>query len=204
MKTILALTMTALLAFAGDSPNFTLGNGVPDTAYTTIIHYTNGNADYLCKALSTQNVSTITVSSITNASPGVMTATAHGFYYDVGVTQHILVYITGATGGWSTLNGLKMLVPTSANAMAIYSTAGVAFNTGAFGTFVGQTIVVSTRAPKATSSYWAVSPIVYDASGNATILAWAAKPNTGQSGIAQLTGGTTGYVFPCSAPNVYE
>jgi len=200
--TILFVSALALLA-QSDSPNVTISNSAPNVAYTQILAYDTGVLTYICKALSTQPVvSTITVSTISNANPGVATATSHGFYYASGATQKILVFISGATSGWSTLNGFKILTPTSTGAFSIQTTAGVNFNTSGFGSFSGQTIVVSTRAPKLTSAVWSIQDFQSE-SGNPTIIDNPVKVPTGTT-IQSLSGGISSYSFPCSAPAIHQ
>lgn len=195
MRIFLAIVLTAA-AFA--QSNVTISSLPQETAITTIIHYTAGVADYTCKAKSTQDpAATITVSTVSNASAGIMTATAHGLYFATGVTQIALVFISGATGGWTGINGFHLVTPTSANALSIN------VDTSGFGAYGAQSIVVTTRAPKVTASIWSVSPIVSDASGNATIIAWEVPvPTTGT--LANLVGGQTALRFPCAAPSSYQ
>lgn len=199
----LILSAVALRA-QSDSPNFTMSNGVPDTAYTTILAYSGTDLSYLCKALSTQpgNPGTITVSSISNANPGVVTATSHGFYYSATSKQKILVYISGATGGWATLNGLKVFTPASSGSFTITTTAGTNFNTSGFGAWGAQSVVVSTRAPKTTSLIWSVQ--VFGTESNLpTLIANPVTPGS-QSGIAGLTGGSTAFKSACALPNIFQ
>lgn len=198
-KLILRATLVATLGCVCLSAqnNVVVSNHNQDAAETTIIHYTANVADYICKAKSTQDISTISVSTVSNANPGVATATAHGLYFATGVTQKVLVFVSGATTGWTGINGFHVITPTSANAFSFD------VDTSGYGSFAGQTIVVSTRAPKATASVWSVNPIVSDGSGNPTILAWAVVVPTSGT-LANLTGGQTGYRFPCALPTSYE
>ncbi len=191
----LLLLLTPALVWA--QSNVIISSLPPQDAVTTIIHYTAGVADYTCKALSSQSTSTIAVTTVSNANPGIMTATAHGLYFATGVTQVALVFISGATGGWATLNGFHLVTPTSANALSIN------VDTSGFGAWGAQSIVMSTRVPKATASVWSVSPIVSDAGGNPTIIAWTVPvPSSGT--LSNLVGGQTSMKFPCAAPSSYQ
>lgn len=197
--TLLVLTVAVLFG-QSDSPNVTLSPGPPVIGYTTILHYSGTTVDYTCTARSTQEiVKTVTISTVSNANPGSMTATSHGFYYASGVTQKILVFISGATGGWAPINGLHILTPTSANALALD------VDTTAYGAWGSQVVVVSTRAPKATDTVWTVKSFVYDGSGNLTITANAVRkaPGNGTT-IQDLSGGSTQRQFACAAPASYQ
>lgn len=191
---IFALSAASLVAQEGAAVR--ISPAAISDAYTKIIHYTAGVADYTCLALSSQfNVSTITVSAISNANPGSMTATAHGFYFATGVTQKFLVFISGLTGSWTPLNGMHVLTPTSANALA------TDVDTTGFGALTG-TIVVTTKAPQVTAKVWQVQALVADGSGQITILAWPV--NVSGSTLSDLTGGTTAFRFACTAPPAYQ
>lgn len=193
MKIIFLLAFSALVAFAQSLAQCEQHQ----VACTQIIHYTANIADYICWAPSGQPSSTITVSAISNANTGVMTATAHGFYYASGVTQKIVVFISGLNGNWTPLNGLHVLIPASANSF----TTDV--DTTAFGAVTG-TIVVTTKAPRATSRIWSVQSLVADGSGNQTILSFAANSVSVTGTLSDLTSGTTGFVFACAAPASYQ
>lgn len=204
MKTLFLLLVPIFCFAQADSAIVTISGGNPNLGYTTIIHYTSNVADYVCKAVSTQPLdpinSYVTVTAISNANPGVMTAASHGFYYATGVTQKFVAYISGLTGNWTPLNGLHVLTPASSG------TLNTDVDTTSFGSLTG-TIVVQTRAPKATAKVWAVQALVSDASGNLTISAWSVPTTgtgSGQSGIASLTGGSPAFKFPCSAPGAYQ
>jgi hypothetical protein len=189
----------ASVCFA-QSQNVRISQSPADDAFTVITHFTAGNPDYVCKARSTQNISVVTVSAISNANPGIMTATGHGFYYNSSgpVAQHFAAFISGLTGNWLPLNGLHTLYASSADAL----TTDV--DTSTFGAVTG-TIVVSTRAPNTKAKVWAVQSLGFDGSSpaNPVLQAWAA-PLTGST-IAALNGGTTAYAFACTAaPTTYQ
>lgn len=201
--TLFLATAFALLA-QSDSPNYTQSNGAPNMAYTRIFGYSGTNIIYICKALSAQpQTSTITVTSISNANPGVVSAAAHGFYYESGVTQKILVFISGATGMWSTLNGFKVLVPASTGTFTILTTAGANFNTSGFGAWGAQSITVTTRAPKITDSVWSVENYSNDGSNLLKIIDNAVLAPTSSS-LSKLGGGSTQFGFPCAAPTIHQ
>lgn len=195
MKIILALLAfaSALLAQEGAPMRISLAP-VPQ-ALTVITHYTNSNPDYICTALSTQDIKPITVSAVSNANTGVMTATAHGFYFATGVTQKIVAFISGLTGNWTPLNGLHVLTPTSANALS------TDVNTTTFGAVTG-TILVQTRAPASTAKIWAVEVLVYDSNNNPTIVGWPV-PTTGST-LGSLQGGQTSFAFACAMPAAFQ
>jgi hypothetical protein len=190
------LFVSALLAQEGQQTR--ISPAPVDQAFTTITHFTGSLPDYVCKARSTQDVATITVSAISNANPGVMTATAHGFYFDAGNTgnvQKFVVFISGLTGNWTPLNGIQVVFASSANALT------TAVNTTAFGAVTG-TPVVSTRAPKATANVWSVSVTAYDSNNNPRMVMWPV-PTTGTT-LQNLQGGQTSFAFPCAVPTAYQ
>lgn len=202
MKVLIVSLIFAGLAFAQGTSNpinVKIAADPGGEAITVITHYTSGNPDYICRAKSQQqDVSTITVSAISNANTGVMTATSHGFYYATGTTQKLVVFISGLTGNWTPLNGFHVLTPADANSL----TTDV--DTTTFGAVTG-TPAVSTRAPRATAKVWSVQVIVYDTTttpANPVIQAWAALA-TGAS-LVDLKGGSTAYAFACAMPAAYE
>jgi hypothetical protein len=194
----LMIPLFAIAAWAQEGQPVSISPAPVPQAFTTITHYTSGNPDRVCKARSTQDVFTITTSAISNANPGVITATAHGFYYDSGntsVVQKFVVFISGLTGSWAPLNGLQVVFASSANALT--STV----NTTAYGAVTG-TAVVSSRAPRVTASIWSVLTTVYDSSNNPTITAWPV-PTTGAT-LGNLQGGQTSFAFPCAAQSAVQ
>jgi hypothetical protein len=195
---LVLLSFLAVTVLAQEGAPIRISPAPVSEAYTQILHYTANIADYTCLALSSQpgTPSTITVSAISNANPGSMTATAHGFYFATGVTQKFAVWISGLTGNWTPLNGVHVLTPTAANALA------TDVDTTTFGAVTG-TIVVSTRAPKVTDKVWSVQPLVSDGSGNLTIIAWPVITSSITS-LATLTGGTNAFKFACTAPTSYQ
>ena len=166
-------------------------------AYTTVLHYTANVLDYTCTARSLQKQSQITVSTVSNANPGSFTATAHGIYYSAsGVTAKAVVFISGATGGWTGINGTFVATPTSANAFTI------PVDTSSFGSFSGQSITVTTRAPLVTQAIWSVKSLVSDASGNPVLIAYRSDSST--SSLGTLGSGSTSMSATCTAPGSYQ
>lgn len=200
MRYLFALLISSVSVLSQTVP-VTISPAPPPIAYTTINHFTGSNLDYSCKANATQNPSTITVSAISNAAPASATATAHGFYFATSVTQKIVVFISGLSGNWAPLNGFKIMVPTSANAMNILNTDGTNFDSSTFGAVTG-TGVFTTRAPRATDKVWSVATYVYDASGNQTLTLWPV-PTSGTT-LQDLRGGQTAFVSACAAPVAVE
>lgn len=206
MKALIIFVLVAgsLLA-QSDSSNVQLSNGVPNVAYTRIFAYSGTNISYICTALSSQpTVLPIFVTNVTLASPAVATVSNHGYYFATGITQKILVYISGATGAWINLNGLKIFTPITTGAFNITNTDGTNFDSSGMGTWATQSISTSTRAPRAASSVWSVQKMIYN-SDNVLVLAMnPVRVNTTQTGIASLSGGITGFSFPCQDPTIYQ
>lgn len=197
MKTLLLLIAIAAFINAQTAAPVSLSQAPAPGGLTTVTHYTaSGNPDYICKAASTQDPTRITVSAITNANPGVMTATAHGLFFQSGVSApKAVVFVSGLSGNWTPLNGMHVVTPASANSL----TTDVDSTT--FGAVTG-TIVVSTRAPKVTSAYWSLQAIAYDTNGNPVYSGWVA-PTTGTI-LPQLRGGQNAFSFACAAPGSFE
>lgn len=153
---------------------------------------------YRCIAPSrSTTLNTITVSTVSNANPGSMTATTHGFDYQSGATITLLAFISGFTGGWTGLNGTHVLTPSSANAL----TTDV--DTSGFGAFGAQTPTITTRAVKTTSLAWAIKAFVYDVSGNNIWSGWAAGAKDANSTNDGPLGGQTQYNFACASRTTY-
>lgn len=170
MKFFLTLVMLASAALAQD-------------AIQSIYFYTAGGyLEYVCEARSSTqgpaSVNSVTVSSVSNASPAVVTATAHGFDYQSLATVTPIVKITGASGGWAGLNGVWIATPTGAN------TFTVPVDTSGFGTFSGQSITVTTYAARTTSAVWRVRKYVYNASNQLIFSGYgAASAGAGSSAL---------------------
>ena len=116
---------------------------VPPQAVTFMMY--PGTTSYLCRAYSMQaTASTITVTSWSNASPTVATATAHGlgdYATSASLVPNPVVYITGASGSWANLNGAPVATVLSAD------TFSIPFDASAAGT-APTTITVTTQAPR--------------------------------------------------------
>lgn len=167
-----------------------------DNSYTVILHYTGTNLDYTCTAQSLQPATQIAVTTVSNANPGSVTATAHGFYYSAsGVTAKGVVFISGATGMWTPINGTHIVTPTSANAL------NLDVDTSTFGSFSGQAVVMTTKAPLTTKNVWSVQSLVPDASGNTVFLAWRASAAT--TTLGDLGSGST-RPTTCVAPTAFQ
>lgn len=186
MKRLISLLLFAVAAFAQTNSDLPL---------QTLKYYTAGGyLEYVCEARSvtqgSTQANTVTVTSISNANPGVVTATAHGFDYPSAATTNPIVKITGATGNWTGINGVWRATITSANAFTI------PVDTSAFGTFTGQTITVTSYAPRTTAAVWRVKKYVYDGSNREIFSGWAQTPAGAGSG--DLKGGTNTFTNICS------
>lgn len=167
-------------------------------AYTQILHYTGAVLDYICTAQALQNPAQITVSTISNANPGIATATTHGMYFlPPGTTgARVVVFISGATGGWTGINGTHTTIPVDAD----HFTFGV--DTTAFGSFSGQSIIVTTKAPLTTKPIWTVQSFVSDTNNNPVFIAYRVDPTT--TTLGTLGSGTTRPGSACTAPSAYQ
>lgn len=196
MRNILAILLGSCCVLLAQQ-EVKLSQQPENVAYSEILHYTGTVLDYICTAQALQNPSQITVTTISNASPAAVTATAHGIYYSAaGVVAKPVIFISGATGGWTGLNGTWVATPTSANAFTI------PVDTSAFGTFSGQSIVVTTRAPLTTKAIWTVQAFVSDASNNPVFIAYKSDSTT--TTLGTLGGGSTRPNALCAAPGSYQ
>lgn len=193
---ILCVSIAVIGLSQGQSVRF--GEQPADLGEQTINVYSSNLLVYQCKAPSrSPTLNTITITTVSNANPGIMTATAHGFDYPSQATVTILVYISGFTGGWTGLNGLHVLTPSSANAL----TTDV--DTSGFGAFGAQTPTVVTYANKTTALTWAIKKFVYDGSNNYLFSGWAAGAVDATATSGQLTGGQTQHNFACASRTTY-
>lgn len=191
-----ALLLLAALCFGQDGQQVNISQSPPYKAYSTITYYTGTNATITCQAPSwispNKATQTVTVSTVSNANPGSFTATAHGFgdYASHGATITPVVIITGATGGWTGINGVWKATVTSANAFTI------PVDTSGFGSFSGQSITVKTTAPRWNTAVWSIFQQFYDGSNNAITLAYASSP--AGAGSTTEVGGTPAQTLTCS------
>lgn len=165
-------------------------------AYTQVLVYSGTSVSYICTAQALQNPSQISVSTISNANPGTATATGHGIFYNANGTAKAVVFISGAVGMWAPINGTHVVTPTSANAF------NLDVDTTGFGSFAGQTIIVTTRAPLITKAIWTVQKFVNDSSGNPIFIAYRADSTT--TTLGTLGSGTTRPSSTCADPTAYQ
>lgn len=194
LLTLSALLVCALMA-QSDSPTSTLSLGDANVAYQNIYDPAGGTSTvYHCKARSIQNVQTLpTISAATNASPAVLTITAHAFDFQTVATTKPIITITGGTGNWAAINGTWTFTPTSANA------GSIPVDSTTFGALTG-TFVVTTRAPRTTGLYWSIIHTVTDGSGNTVWTGWAADPTRPNTSV----GGSPSYSFACASRTLYS
>lgn len=197
MKRLIASLLASVWVLSAQT-EVKLSQQPENIAYTQILVYSGTNVSYICTAQSLQNPSQIAVSTISNANPGVVTATAHGMYFlPPGTTgARVVVFISGATGGWASINGTHATIPVDAD----HFTFGV--DTTAFGSFSGQSIIVTTKAPLTTKSIWTVQSFVSDASGNPVFIAYRADATT--TSLGTLGSGSSRPNGTCTAPTAYQ
>lgn len=166
MKThLIALLCGAVLALAQ----------TPAPLQTLMYYDGSSRLEYICSALATQvSPSTITVSTVSNASPASVSAASHGFDYQSGATIFPLVTVTGGTGNWAAFNGTWAVTPTSANAFT------VAVDTSGFGAITG-TLVFTTLSPRTTLGQWTITRYRYSAAGAISIETARVAPGVGVS-----------------------
>lgn len=136
--------------------------GPPAEAWTEVCSKdANSNLEYRGRARCRQPVSTVTVTTASNANPCVITATAHGLQDRNSVT------ISGFAGNWAAANGTHTITWVDANSFSI------AVDSSAFGAFGAQAPVVTTSAPRLTAACWAIERLFYDAGNFNTRSTWA-------------------------------
>lgn len=151
----------------------------PDTKSTQqLLYYSSTNLIYLCEALAVQPNRALVVSSITNATPAVITFTAAhniGDYTNLGATVNGIIKITNSPAGWTGLNGTFIAIVASA------TTLSVAVDSTSFGT-LDTVPTVTTTAPSNAFGIWSIRKFFYDGSNNLITSAWLAVQ--GQNTIA--------------------
>src|ERR1017187_1216749 len=153
MKKLFRLVLFAV-SFAGAQSSVLKSDGPPFNFYSKL-SFVSGLSTYLCMAEASPIASSVvTTSAVSNASPGVATATGHGLNTNANPT----VTISGGTGSWAAFNGDFAVTITSANAFS------VPVDTTAFGTVTG-TLVFTTHAPRTGAPVWAVQKVVVDGGG---------------------------------------
>lgn len=199
---VLCLFLALIPVVAQDGQAVSLSQGPPYVGYQKILVYSGTNLTYLCTARSNTTpggvAARITVTGATNASPVSFTATAHGLDYQSGATTTPVVLISGATSGWTGINGVWTATPTSANAFTI------AVDTSAFGAFSGQSITVQTVAPRTTDTVWSIQKFVYDGSSNLIWTGWAASPLGATGLVNDLIASTPSFSFACASRTTYS
>lgn len=160
------------------------------SATQSLLFYSGSNLQYVCVALSTQpNAATVVaVSAASNANPVAFTSTAHNLFYTATSTALPVVKITGGTGSWSAVNGSFVATPTGANTFTI------PVDSTSFGTFSGQTLVVTTFSPRLNDPVWSVENFQYDGSNNLTFHGYAA---------VAAGAGNVPLIGPASGPGKY-
>lgn len=201
MRLILMLAIVAATVFGQAAP-VRLSEGATDQAVQTLT-FPDGsnNTVYICKALSNQGSPgssrnpPVAVTSISNAGTAIVTAASHGFDFESVATISPIIQITGATAGWTGINGVWKATVTASGTFTI------AVDTSGFGTFVGQSITVTTLSPRINLPQWSIKKLVYDASNNLLAQMWPAV--AGGAGSINLTAGNPGYAFACASRTTY-
>jgi hypothetical protein len=178
---IAILFAVAIPAVAQDGPNTNLTDGPPMVAYQKVFGYSGTNLTYICYARSVDqsrvNRAGVSISAASNAAAVSFTSNGHGF----DASSRPKVTISGATGGWTSVNGTFTATITGANTFTI------AVDSSAFGALTG-TLVFKTTAPRTSIAEWAVKRYVYDGSNNLIFQGWdAGAPSLMQSTCAAST-----------------
>jgi hypothetical protein len=124
--------------------------------------FTSGNAQYYCFAHTPASITSLSITSVSNAASAVVTYSGHGF----NPLSNPTVTFSGATGSWSTLNSSFVATVIDAN------TFSIPLNTSSFGALAG-TVVLKTAAPLLTQPIWLVLKNINDTATSTTATMWA-------------------------------
>lgn len=160
MKKLLLSFCLAIGLMAQTGTPVIVNEGPSKELFTRYI-VTSGNDTYVCFAFKAAAQTTITTSAFSNANPGVVTATAHGFH----AASSPQVTISGGTGNWAAVNGTWRITYVDGNSFSI------PVDTTSFGAVSG-TLVFTTKAPRLSSLIWMVSKAATDGT-NATAVVWS-------------------------------
>ena len=117
-----------------------------------------GNLEYVCTTKAVQRrPSTLSVTAATNASPAVLTVTAHGF----STLMSPAITISGATGNWTPINGKSKATVINTN------TFSIPVNSTTFGALTG-TVRLDTWAPRTSDPIWHIVKLTYNGSNQLT------------------------------------
>lgn len=140
----------------------------------------SGNLTYYGRARSTQSIPhTFTGVTVSKANPAVVTSVAHG------LTSGQAVTIAGATAGWVTINGTRVVTVVTADTFSV-----AVDSTGFAGTFDGS---ITTLAPLTNAPCWSILQNFYN--GSAQLIRTAAACST--------TGGVTSPIFAWDSRTTY-
>jgi len=146
-----------------------IASGSATKACTIYYGYSGSSVIYSCYAQSTETSRrpkiSVSISAATNANPVVFTSTGHGFL----LTARPQVVVSGATSGWTSINGTFTATIIDAN------TFSIPVNSTSFGALSG-TVVFYTTAPRLGVAEWAVQLFGYSGS-NLTNLTWLGGVN---------------------------
>lgn len=141
--TLLLLLYTSLFAQYGVD---TVVSDAPSRVQFTLALYTSGGTDYICYALKDQSTpTTLTITAVSNASAGVVSAASHGMHAESSPK----VTITGGTGNWTVINSTWQVTYLTAD------TFSIPLDTTSLGPLTG-TLVVKTTAPLLNKPMWLV------------------------------------------------
>lgn len=133
--------------------------------------YSGSSVIAICEALSVvttgpRAATSVSISAISKASPGIVTSTGHGF----DVYSRPRVTISGATGtGW--VSGANTVNGTFTATVIDADTFSIPVDTSGNGTLAG-TVIFKTTAPRKTMPEWSVLRQSYDGSGFLQLTSW--------------------------------
>lgn len=157
---IAILLLVATCASAQTIVNQT--DGPPPNAWEKVYGYSGSDLIYICQALSVvtsgiRSTTSVSISAVSKANPGVVTSTAHGF----AISVRPKVTISGATGtGW--VSGANTINGTFTATVIDADTFSIPVDTSGNGTLAG-TVIFTTTAPRSAMPEWSVQKFAYTA-----------------------------------------
>ncbi len=169
MRTATRVALFAVLVAAASAQQQVQIFPGPATQHSFI--YSGSSVIGICEALSVlttgpRAATSVAISAISKASPGVVTSAGHGF----DLYSRPRVTISGATGtGW--VSGANTVNGTFTATIIDADTFSIPVDTSGNGTLAG-TVIFKTTAPRTTMPEWSVLRQAYDGSGFLRTTLW--------------------------------
>lgn len=160
-KIVFAVLLLVGSLSAQEGTLVTQTDGPPRDFYTKYF-FASGTTIYACSTKASGELTSQSVSAITNASPAVLTIAGHGF----NTSAKPQVTVSGGITNWAPINSTFIATVIDGNTLSI------ALDTTTFGAVTG-TILLKTTAARTTRPVWAVQKLDSDVGGNPVAAQWA-------------------------------